>query len=53
MTVYKWWDWQPQEKSVDDMTDQEYEQLFTMKWTWILCLIFAKMAAGPKVTKKS
>ena len=27
-TVYKWWDWQPQEKSVDDMTDQEYEQLF-------------------------
>ena len=28
MTVYKWWDWQPQEKSVDDMTDQEYEQLF-------------------------
>lgn len=27
-TVYKWWNWQPQEKSVDDMTDQEYEQLF-------------------------
>lgn len=28
MTVYKWWNWQPQEKSVDDMTDEEYEQLF-------------------------
>lgn len=29
MTVYKWWDWQPEhEKTVDEMTDEEYEQLF-------------------------
>ena len=29
MTVYKWWEWQPKkEKSVDDMTDKEYEELF-------------------------
>lgn len=28
MTVYKWWSWQPQEKSVDDMTDAEYEDLY-------------------------
>lgn len=27
-TVYKWWNWQPQEKSVDDMTDAEYEDLY-------------------------
>lgn len=28
-TVYKWWEWQPKkEKSVDDMTDEEYEYLY-------------------------
>ena len=28
-TVYKWWNWQPEhEKTVDEMTDEEYEQLF-------------------------
>lgn len=28
-TVYKWWDWQPEhEKTVDEMTDEEYEELF-------------------------
>lgn len=29
MTVYKWWNWQPEhEKTVDEMTDEEYEELF-------------------------
>ena len=28
-TVLKWWNWQPEhEKTVDEMTDEEYEQLF-------------------------
>lgn len=28
-TVYKWWNWQPEhEKTVDEMTDEEYEELF-------------------------
>lgn len=28
-TVLKWWTWQPEhEKTVDEMTDEEYEQLF-------------------------
>lgn len=28
VTIDKWWNWQSQEKSVDDMTDAEYEDLY-------------------------